>query len=373
MFDGQPLAELEIAQLAHRAVVHALEIAAFAGQQLELAGGQAVAEEVALFLVEGCEFHRRPEISHVGGQAMLRGCVNREHVVLVDLAELGHQRGGRGHIANLPARHVIGLAETGDNETALSQLVMPRHAGMAGAVEDHVLVDLVADHQHLGAVEQVGQLAHLGRRPDGAGRVVRDVDDDGARPGRHCPLDRREIRAEAAGRQRYAHDGAASHFDIGRVAVVAGFQHDHLVACVHDGEQCGEDGLRGAGGDGDLAVGVVAMAVEHRHLGGDGIAQRLGTGHRRVLVVASAHGVAHGVAQGGVAGEVREALAEVDRAMLIGQRRHGAEDGRADLRQAALQAMFQRRSHRPKSVASPLMARSSSLRLRRSESSSAKL
>jgi len=59
------------------------------------------------------------------------------------------------------------------------------------------------------------------------------------------------------------------------------------------------------------------------------------SGHRWVLVVACAHGVMHGVGKALIAVEVRKTLAEIDGAMLGGQRGHDGEDRRAHLRQAA--------------------------------------
>jgi hypothetical protein len=47
--------------------------------------------------------------------------------------------------------------------------------------------------------------------------------------------------------------------------------------------------------------------------------------------VAAAHGLFDRVEQPRVAVEVGKSLAQVDRAVLIGQRRHHREDGRADL------------------------------------------
>jgi hypothetical protein len=61
-----------------------------------------------------------------------------------------------------------------------------------------------------------------------------------------------EVGPERARHQRHAHHGAAGQLDVGHVAVVARLQHDHLVARPHDGQDAGDDGLGGAGGDGDL-------------------------------------------------------------------------------------------------------------------------
>ena len=59
----------------------------------------------------------------------------------------------------------------------------------------------------------------------------------------------------------------------GNIAVVGGLEHDHFVARMRKRLDRREYRLRRAGGDGDFALGVVGMAVEARHLGGDGFAQ----------------------------------------------------------------------------------------------------
>ena len=77
------------------------------------------------------------------------------------------------------------------------------------------------------------------------------------------------------------------------------------------------------------------MAVQSGDLVGHGLPQWRQPGHRRILVVAVAHRLRHGADQGGIAVEVRKALPEVDGPVLAGQRRHGGEDGGADIGQAA--------------------------------------
>ena len=105
-------------------------------------------------------------------------------------------------------------------------------------------------------------------------------------------------------RQRHVHGAPAGQSDVGPVAVVAGIEHDHLVAGVNDGEDRGDDGLGCAGGDGDLGAGVVAAAVERLDLRCHGFAQHRHAGHRRVLVQPRAHGLVHRIEQPGVAVEV---------------------------------------------------------------------
>eukprot|EP00952_Eustigmatos_sp_NYUAD-ZCMA_P005526 24088-Eustigmatos_ZCMA.PRE.1 len=52
---------------------------------------------------------------------------------------------------------------------------------MRHAVVHHVLVHLVGEQQHVGGCEDLGQLLHVIRMPDRAGRVVRRVEHDQAR------------------------------------------------------------------------------------------------------------------------------------------------------------------------------------------------
>ena len=79
------------------------------------------------------------------------------------------------------------------------------------------------------------------------------------------------------------------------------------------------------------AFGPVAVAA--LGLGGDGLAQGRDAGHRRVLVLALAHGAVQRLDQALGHGEIGEALAQVDGAVLDGELRHHGEDGGADLGQ----------------------------------------
>ena len=87
--------------------------------------------------------------------------------------------------------------------------------------------------------------------------------------------------------------------------------------------------LRRAGGDGDFALGVVGMAVEARHLGGDGLAQSHDAGHQRILVVARTHRRVDQIDQRGVDRIIGKSLSQVDRAVLLREGRHHREDRRA--------------------------------------------
>jgi hypothetical protein len=89
---------------------------------------------------------------------------------------------------------------------------------------------------------------------------------------------------------------------------------------MHAAQDGGGQGLGGAGGDGDLGGRIVGMAVQLADLGRDRLPQRRHARHRRILVVAGAHGLVHRIEQRRIAAEVGETLAEVDGAMLGRQR-----------------------------------------------------
>ena len=96
--------------------------------------------------------------------------VRAERDELVHLAQLRRQRRRRDHVADLPPRHVIRLAERADDEAAGGQLGMARHALVAGAVENDVLVDFVADDVDAGAADDRRQRRNVAGGEDGAGR-----------------------------------------------------------------------------------------------------------------------------------------------------------------------------------------------------------
>ena len=91
---------------------------------------------------------------------------------------------------------------------------------------------------------------------------------------------------------------------------------------MHHGQDRGQDGLRGARRDGDLAVGRIVVPVQRADFGGHGLAQGQHARHGRVLVLAGLHGERHGAGQRRITVEIGEALPEVDRAMARGQCRH---------------------------------------------------
>ena len=102
---------------------------------------------------------------------------------------------------------------------------------------------------------------------------------------------------------------------------------------MHGGEDRRQKRLRRAGRDGDLRLRIVGAAVDRLDFARDRFAQRRDAGHRRILVVAFAHGARHSIDDPFVAIEIGEALAQVDGAAFRGERAHDREDRRADVRQ----------------------------------------
>ena len=169
--------------------------------------------------------------------------------------------------------------------------------------------------------------------PDGACRVVRRVEHDQARARRDGGSQLVKRDAEVRRIQRDRHDFATGQFNRWNVAVIRRLENDDFVARMHAAQHRGQQRLRGTGGNGDLAVGVVGVAVQVGDFRGDGLAQRRHARHRRVLIQARAHGVGHRIDDARVAVEIRKALAQVDGLFLRGQRRHHGEDGSAHIRQ----------------------------------------
>ena len=97
---------------------------------------------------------------------------------LVEGAEGGGELYARGHVANLPAGDVEGLAKAAARE-ARCQGRVGGHAVVAGAVVKTMLVDLVADDEEVVLLSQRLQGQHVLVRGDAAAGVVRGVDDQG--------------------------------------------------------------------------------------------------------------------------------------------------------------------------------------------------
>ncbi len=116
--------------------------------------GEQLQEQVALALVEGRQLGIAALLRQELRQRVLGRRVRREGHELVHLPELRRQRRRRDDVADLPAGDVVGLAEGSDDEAAGAERLVARHALVARAVEDDVLVDLVAQDRDVGALDE---------------------------------------------------------------------------------------------------------------------------------------------------------------------------------------------------------------------------
>ena len=246
---------------------------------------------------------------------------------------LGDERGGTGAVAHLPPGGVVGLAERADHQRPVGDVGMAGQTLVPGAVEPHVLVDLVRDHHGVGVRQHVGQRAHVVEAPHHAGGIVRRVEDDDARLRRHDAAHLVPVDLVVRIAQRHVARHAAAQLHGGQVGVVGGLEQHHFVAGTNQCGQRREQRLGGAGGNRDLRHRVVAPPVQVLDLHRQCFPQRGHAGHLRVLVVALAHVVRHRVHELGRAAEVGEPLRQVHGLVLPRQARHHLEDADAARRQ----------------------------------------
>ncbi len=138
------------------------------------------------------------------------------------------------------------------------------------------------------------------------------------------------VPAVYAGPERDRAADRARERDRRRVRVVVRLGADHLVTGLAEGEHRGGDGLGGARGDEDLAVGVVVEPPEPALVLGDRGAQCRDAWAGRVLVVPLAQRGDGGGEHLGRPVGVGEALPEVDGTGAYGEGGHLREDGGAE-------------------------------------------
>lgn len=253
--------------------------------------------------------------------------------VLMHLAQFAAERRRRHHVTGLPAGDVIGLAERADDEGTLIQLLVAQHAGVLPAVEYQVLVNLVAEQVDVALADQCRQPFQIAAIDQCTAGIVRGVEHDHPRArgysvGQALPVDPKVRQA-----QLLVDTGAPGQLHGRLVTVVAGIEHDHLVAWADHCLDRAEDRLGGARGDGDFAGDVHLPSVQAGHLGRHLLAQRRQAGHRGVLVVARHDVPRKGFAQRLGTIEVGKALGEIQGTGVGSELRHGGEDGRADIGQ----------------------------------------
>ena len=207
------------------------------------------------------------------------------------LAQLGRQRRRRDAVADLPAGAVVGLAEARHDERARAQFrvsAAPLRARGRRRRCARRPRPTTAGCRCRAAARPARMSSAANIAPDGlCGELIISRRVFGVIAARdQAPVGREGRRVE-----RHVHGAAAGQVDRRLVAVVARVEHDHFVARAAPPRRSRRRSPRVAPEvDGDLGVGVGAVAVAALGLGGDGLAQRRDAGHRRVLVVAVAHG-----------------------------------------------------------------------------------
>ncbi len=196
-----------------------------------------------------------------------------------------------------------------------------------GHPEGEVFVDFVGDDQ---GVISGGELHHfLERLPaehDAQG-IVRVVEDHHAGALVEGVLEGCEVRLPVRSHQWSRSVGGPGQADHGSVGIVERLERQHFVARSGEGENCGRDGLGGAGTDDDAGLGVGCQAVEPLLVPGDRLPKCRLTLPGRVLVFTVADGRTGCVENFGGAVLIRETLPQVDGTVLKGQAGDLLEDG----------------------------------------------
>ncbi|MEJ0044514.1 MAG: hypothetical protein WDM81_20855 [Rhizomicrobium sp.] len=201
-----------------------------------------------------------------------------------------------------------------------------------------MLIDLVADHHRFGVLHHARQGFEFLAVEDAADRVERRVDQDGTGLGPDYGAQVLLDEAEARRRKLHAlHHGADGQRDR-TVGVIGRLDQHDLVALPHQAHDRGGQRLGGAGRDQHLRLRIEVQAMEPLGMAGDGAAQLHPALHRRILVRPFDQRARRSLAHGERAVLVREALAEIDRAVLHRQGRHVGEDGRGEGRENRIEA-----------------------------------
>ncbi len=198
-----------------------------------------------------------------------------------------------------------------------------------GNPEGEVLVDLVGDNH---SVVPGGELHHFLQRfpaEDDAQGVVRIVEDHHPGALAERVLEGCEVRLPVRSHQRSGGVRGPGQADHGSVGIVERLEGEHFVAGAGEGENRRRDGFGGSGADDDVGLGVGSEAVEPLLVPGDRRPEHGLALAGSVLVLAIADRRPGGVEDLGRAVLVREALPEVDGAVLERQSGDLLENGDA--------------------------------------------
>src|ERR1700744_1706074 len=140
---------------------------------------------------------------------------------------------------------------------------------MGDLIEDQVFIDLVGMDKDVCISYDTPQRLDIGGPQDGAGRIVRGVQEDHPRPGCYpaahfLPVDAvvRELEVDPYGY------GSVDLY-IRHITVVGRFKDDDFVAWPEYRRKCGVYGIGSAGGDGDLGIRIDGGAIESGYFCGE--------------------------------------------------------------------------------------------------------
>ena len=156
---------------------------------------------------------------------------------------------------------------------ALGHAGQRRDAGVL-PLKGQLGVNLVGDHEQVVALGQAGDRLERLAGHRAAGGVGGEVQHERLGLGRDCLLDRLGGDGESVlGEARHGHRHAVGQRDAGRVADIARFVVNDLIAGIDDGPQRDVERLADADADEDLRLRVVAHAESPGDVAADGRTQ----------------------------------------------------------------------------------------------------
>jgi hypothetical protein len=187
-----------------------------------------------------------------------------------------------------------------------------------------MLPDLIADDGEVMGDCDIGDDLQLVGPEQPPCRVLRVVEEDRSGSRRHCGLQGIALDSPTGRPQRHLARSRSCPSDHRRVAVVGGREDDHLVAGLDGGKDYRTERLGRSAGDADM-IGIELLAEMSPVMVGDRFPQLRQPARGRILVRAFLQRAGRFIEDLLRPAEIREALAEVDRAVLRGGEAHPLE------------------------------------------------
>ena len=176
-------------------------------------------------------------------------------------------------VADAEAGHRVGLGKAVQKNRALGHAGQRRDAGVL-PLKGQLGVNLVGDHEQVVALGQAGDRLERLAGHRAAGGVGGEVQHERLGLGRDCLLDRLGGDGESVlSEARHGHRHAVGQRDAGRVADIARFVVNDLIAGIDDGPQRDVERLADADADEDLRLRIVAHAESPGDVAADGRTQ----------------------------------------------------------------------------------------------------